>query len=93
MTKPKLRIEANHVDLYTNDANIFSLLHEVADLVHEVDLVNPNIKSDEIECDKLPLDKYQYRVILKDKCRNARYNLISNNRFNDEGSIKLHIED
>ena len=87
--KPKLRVEAHHVDLYTNDANIFSLLHEVGELVHEIDLVNPDINSNEIECDKLPLDKYRYRVILKDKCRADTSVIDVIKKLNEEGSIRV----
>ena len=87
--KPKLSIEGTNVDFYTNDPNVFSLLEDVASYVYEVDLVNPKIKSDEIECDNFPLDKYQYRVILKDKCRQNTLTTKVITDLNDQGVIKV----
>lgn len=86
---PKLRIEGTNVDFYTNDHNTFSLLEDVASYVYEVDLVNPKIQSDEIECDKFPLDKYQYRVILKDKCRQNTLTTKVISDLNEQGVIKV----
>lgn len=86
--KPKLRIEARTLDLYTSDPTIFTKLIKVSTLVHEVSLVNPNIKTDEIECDNLPLDKYKYRVILKEgRVNDNVLNCLEN--FNEDGTIKI----
>jgi len=87
--KPKLRIEGNIVDFYTNDHNIFSLLQEVDQLIHEINLVNPKIKSNEIECDNFPLEKYKYRVILKDKCRKNESIINIINDLNTQETIKV----
>lgn len=86
---PKLRVEGNHVDFYTNEPELFTPLLDVAELIHEVDLVNPEIKADEIECDNFPLDKYQYRVILKDKCRKDTLSIKVIKDLNEQGSIKV----
>jgi|TARA_B110001454_G_scaffold157009_1_gene146284 hypothetical protein len=87
--KPKLRIEGHHVDLYTNDPKIFSLLHGVGDMVHEINLVNPIIESNEIECDNFPLDKYRYRVILKDRCRKNISLIKVIIDLNEQGTVKV----
>ena len=87
--QPKLRIEGHHVDLYTNDPEIFSLLQSVGEMVHEIDLVSPKIKPNEIECDNFPLDKYKYRVILKDRCRKDTSLIKVIIELNEQGTIKI----
>lgn len=88
-TKQKLRIEANTLDLYTTEPTIFTELLPISGLVHEVDITNPNLKIDEIECDKLPLDKYQYRVILKEGKLNDTKLIEVITDLNNEGNIKI----
>lgn len=87
--RPKLRVEGHHVDLYTNDPEIFSLLQNIGEMVHEVDLVNPKIKPNEIECDNFPLDKYKYRVILKDRCRKDASLIKVIKDLHEQGTIKV----
>ena len=87
--RPKLRVEGHHVDLYTNDPEIFSLLQSVGEMVHEVNLVSPKIKPNEIECDNFPLDKYKYRVILKDRCRKDTSLIKVIIELNEQGTIKI----
>ena len=85
---PKLRIENRTLDLYTTNPTIFTKLLKVSNLVHEISLVNPALKTDEIECEKLPLDKYKYRVILKEGLVHENLLKVLQD-FDKEGTIKI----
>lgn len=87
--KPKIRVESNTVDFYVTDPQAFTPLEMIGSLVWEIDLVNPNLAINEIECDNFPLDKYEYRVILKEvKLKNDNIlNVID--ELNSQGDIKI----
>jgi len=85
---PKLRVEGRTLDLYTTEPTMFTKILKVSNLVHEISLVNPALKTDEIECSKLPLDKYKYRVILKEGRVNENLLQVLQD-FNNEGIIKI----
>jgi hypothetical protein len=88
-SKPKLRIEWQTLDLYTSDPSIFTKLQAIGDMVTEVSLVSPSIGINEVERDKLPLDKYKYRVILKDRHRKDPSIIETIKQFNANGTIKM----
>ena len=63
-----VRIEGNTVDVYWNDLNWLNNVREsgLSDCVWKINLCDPTTKADEEFVDFLPLDKYRYRVILKE---------------------------
>ena len=63
-----VRIEGSTVDVYWNNLNWLNNVREsgLSDCVWKISLCDPTTKADEEYVDFLPLDKYRYRVILKE---------------------------
>lgn len=86
-----IRMEGSAVDVYWDNLDWIDNAIETkfSSNVFQISLCDPNIKPDEEAVDELPLDKYQYRVILKDM-RNIESNKVTALLdLNQEGNIKI----